>query len=222
MFVSGQTYKISKGSNNYCSHCIYIYIYIWNKIIYIILFHIFPPIFSQFGSQLYPNCPIARVAISWDTPPTPCPSAAPVRIKQSLKRYAFSKPHRLTCDRDSEAPAVYAEIGKIRERTTQMREKWVEHHNCYWKYFYLPKNARIYHLGNTSKVESNWNCYQLAWKRTHVYFAPQAQQGGKKKKIEAKNSPTITVGELQRKSSIAWAKLPLFGRHAFLDISPQL
>ena len=35
-FVSGQTYKISKGSNNYCSHCVcvcvcvcvYIYIYI--------------------------------------------------------------------------------------------------------------------------------------------------------------------------------------------------
>ena len=24
-FVSGQTYKISKGSNNYCSHCIYNY-----------------------------------------------------------------------------------------------------------------------------------------------------------------------------------------------------
>ena len=24
-FVSGQTYTISKGSNNYCSHCIYIY-----------------------------------------------------------------------------------------------------------------------------------------------------------------------------------------------------
>ena len=23
LFVSGQTYKISKGSNNYCSHCIY-------------------------------------------------------------------------------------------------------------------------------------------------------------------------------------------------------
>ena len=29
IFLSGQTYKISKESNNYCSHCIYIYIYIY-------------------------------------------------------------------------------------------------------------------------------------------------------------------------------------------------
>ena len=29
-FVSGQTYKISKGSNNYCSHCIYLSLYTQN------------------------------------------------------------------------------------------------------------------------------------------------------------------------------------------------
>ena len=33
---------------------------------------------------------------------------------------------------------------------------------------YSPENAHIYHYGN----KSNWNCYKLAWKRTHVYFPP--------------------------------------------------
>ena len=34
-FVSGKTYKISKGSNNYCSHCMYVSSNLQNKLVFL-------------------------------------------------------------------------------------------------------------------------------------------------------------------------------------------
>ena len=44
------------------------------------------------------------------------------------------------------------------------------------------------HIKLVGENKYDWNCYKLAWKKTHVYFAP----------MHSKNSPRITVGELQR------------------------